>query len=53
MYAKPALSVGLGQSGIMAGKAVQAQNHVTINAAVGRQVSRETVSVFGCHHFEI
>jgi len=46
MSAKPAVSVGLGQSGIMAGKAVQAQKRIANNVSIGRQVSRQTVFGF-------
>lgn len=53
MSAKASVSVGLGQSGVMAGKALHAQKRVAVNAAVGRQVSRQTVFVSGCHQFEI
>ncbi|KAG7667436.1 hypothetical protein Ndes2526B_g02023 [Nannochloris sp. 'desiccata'] len=39
MSAKASVSVGLGQSGVMAGKALHAQKRVAVNAAVGRQTS--------------
>jgi hypothetical protein len=53
MNANLAASVGLGQSAALAGKAVQAQKRVAVNAAIGRQVNRQTVFVLGRHQFEI
>jgi hypothetical protein len=53
MPVKVAVSVGLGQSGALAGKAVQAQKRVSVTAAVGRQVNKRNCLCLRAHQFEI